>query len=73
MNKLFSFFLLVFLVSCSQEPKVYEGPFLIKEGVKYDQRTDQTLTGVVMDFYENGQLLFKENYVDGLLDLAAAP
>ena len=34
MKQLLSIFCLVLLVSCSQEPKVYEGPFLLKEGAK---------------------------------------
>ena len=47
---------LVLLVSCSQEPEVVTGPFVFKNGITYDQTTNEPITGIVEEFYENGQL-----------------
>tara|TARA_B110000259_G_C13916217_1_gene362965 strand:- start:183 stop:605 length:423 start_codon:yes stop_codon:yes gene_type:complete len=59
---------LVLLVSCSQEPEVVTGPFVFKNGITYDQTTNEPITGIVEKFYENGQLKVREYYKDGKED-----
>ena len=49
--------------SYSQE--VVTGPFLIRDGLTYHQDTNELVTGIIEDFYENGQLKSRENYIDG--------
>ena len=59
---------LVLLVSCSQEPEVVTGPFVFKNGITYDQTTNEPITGIVEKFYENGQLKVRQYYKDGKED-----
>ena len=49
----------------SQEPEVLTGPFLIRDGITYDQNTNEPVTGIVEEFDEGGQLLSRGNYIDG--------
>ena len=67
MKKILTILCLVLLSSCSQEPEVFTGPFVTRDGVKYDQNTNEPVTGIEETFHENGQLLEKSNYVDGEL------
>jgi cytochrome c biogenesis protein CcmG/thiol:disulfide interchange protein DsbE len=68
---------LVLLSSCSQEVptevtpqplEVVTGPFLIRDGIRYHQDTNELVTGIVEEFHENGQLRDKSNFKDGVLD-----
>jgi antitoxin component YwqK of YwqJK toxin-antitoxin module len=68
MKKIITILCLVLLSSCSQEPEVFTGPFVTRDGVKYDQNTNEPVTGIEVVFHENGQLFIKENYIDGELD-----
>ena len=65
MKKLLTILCLVLLSSCSQEPEVITGPFVFKNGITYDQTTNEPITGIVESFHDNGQLERRRNYVDG--------
>ena len=65
MKKILTILCLAFLSSCSQEPEVFTGPFVTRDGVKYDQNTNEPVTGIEETFYENGQLLGRVNYKEG--------
>ena len=62
MKRLLTILCLLILTSCSEEPEILQGPFLIKEGIKYDQKTDKPITGAVIELYESNQYRFKHNY-----------
>ena len=53
------------LSACSQEPEVFTGPFITRDGVIYDQNTNEPLTGIVEELNENGQLEQRTTYRDG--------
>ena len=70
MNRLLIILSLVLLSSCSQEVpietptevtpqplEVVTGPFLVRDGITYDQKTNEPVTGIVEKFHENGQLV----------------
>ena len=65
MKTIFTFIFLVLLSSCSREPEVVTGPFVTREGVIYDQNNNEPVTGVIVEFHENGQLSSRANYIDG--------
>ena len=69
MKKLLTILCLLILVSCSEEPppepKVLEGPFLVRDGITYDQKTNKPITGNTEIFHENGKLKQKGNYKNG--------
>ena len=52
--------------SYSQE--VVTGPFLIRDGIYYHQDTNELVTGIVEEFYNDGQLERRENRIDGKRD-----
>jgi antitoxin component YwqK of YwqJK toxin-antitoxin module len=62
--RLLTILCLVLLVSCSQEPPL----LLVRDGITYDQKTNEPVTGIVEKFYENGQLKWRTNFKDGKLD-----
>jgi len=68
MQKILSILCLVLLSSCSQEPEVFTGPFVTRDGVKYDQNTNEPVNGIEKSFDENGQLRVRANYIDGKQD-----
>ena len=68
MKQLLTVLCLVLLSSCSQESEVVTGPFVFKDGIRYDQKTSEPVTGIVEKFYDNGQLEEKGNYKDGERD-----
>ena len=70
MKQLLTILSLVLLVSCSKEVpietptevtpqplEVVTGPFLVRDGITYHQDTNELVTGIVDEFYENGQLV----------------
>ena len=65
MSKLFSTFLLVFLVSCTQEPEVFTGPLPLKDGITYHQNMNKPVTGIVESYYENGNLFQRTIFIEG--------
>lgn len=56
----------ILLIACSSELDVVSGPFVIKEGVTYDQSTNKPITGVIQEFYDDGQLKISATYRDGI-------
>ncbi len=74
-SKPFSNLRLLGLVLCglvlspySYSQEVVTGPFLIRDGITYDQNTNEPFTGIVEEFHDNGQLEMRENFIDGELD-----
>ena len=67
MKKLLTILCLVMVASCSQEPEILTGPFLIRDGIKYDQKTNKPIEGITQKFYENGQLNEQAHYKNGQL------
>ena len=74
MKRLLTILCLVLLVSCSNEVptevtpqplEVVTGPFLVRDGITYDQNTNEPFTGIVEEFHENGQLMGRGNFIDG--------
>ena len=69
MKILLTILCLLILVSFSEEPppepEVLEGPFLIRDGITHDQKTNKPITGNSETFHENGQLKQKGNYKNG--------
>lgn len=67
---IFSFLFIALFLSqgVAQQSQVITGPFLVREGVTFDQNTDEPITGVVQTYYEHGQLATIENYKDGRRD-----
>ena len=61
MKRLLTILCLVLLVSCSQEPPL----LIIRDGITYDQNTNEPVTGIVETFHENGQLEFRGTVIDG--------
>ena len=49
----------------SQSPEVITGPVLIRDGITYHQDTNELVTGIVEEFYDNGQLRWRTNFIDG--------
>ena len=68
MRTILTILCLVLLSSCSQESEVVTGPFLIRDGVTFDQNTNTRVTGIIEDYHENGQLSTRSNYTDGERD-----
>ena len=65
MNKIITILSLILLISCSQEPEVFTGPFVIRDGIKFDQKTNEPVNGIVEEFHVYGQLSERSNYIDG--------
>lgn len=60
---------LVFLlltISCSQEDKIFTGPFLIKDGVTYDQDTNKPVTGIALLTSKHGRPESRTTFKDGI-------
>ena len=68
MKQLLTILCLVLLVSCSQEPEVFTGPFITRDDITYHQNTNEPVTGIVEEFHSNGQLQYRRNYKDGKED-----
>jgi hypothetical protein len=58
----------IFLLAtaCAEEPEVFSGPYLTKDGVLFDQETNQAITGIVLRHYDGGELIAKTEYLSGL-------
>jgi antitoxin component YwqK of YwqJK toxin-antitoxin module len=46
---------LLLIISCSQEDEVFTGPFLIKDGVTYDQDTNEPINGIALSTFGDDQ------------------
>ena len=58
----------IFLLAtaCAEEPEVFSGPYLTRDGVLFDQETNQAITGIVLRHYDGGELIAKTEYLSGL-------
>ena len=58
----------IFLLAtaCAEEPEVFSGPYLTRDGVLFDQETNQAITGIVLRHYDSGELMAKTEYLSGL-------
>lgn len=54
------------LASCERNPATHSGPFLIRDGVTYDQKTNEPVTGIIADYYDSGELAEKIALVSGI-------
>ena len=61
---LIAMFLLV--TACAEEPEVFSGPYLTRDGVLFDQETNQPITGIALRHYDSGELMAKTEYLSGL-------
>jgi len=68
MKKILTILCLVLLSVHSYSQDVVTGPFLIRDGITYHQDTNEPVTGIVEEFWDNGQLQFRQNYRDGERD-----
>ena len=66
--RLLTILCLVLLSVHSYSQEVVTGPFLIIDGITYDQNTNEPVTGIVESFHGNGQLSSRGNFVDGEQD-----
>ena len=66
--RLITILCLVLLSVHSYSQEVVTGPFLIRDGVTYDQNTNELFTGIVEEFHDNGQLSTRGNFIDGERD-----
>jgi antitoxin component YwqK of YwqJK toxin-antitoxin module len=51
-----------------QPLEVITGSFLVRYGITYDQNTNEPVTGIVEEFYDDGQLKSRGTYIDGRKD-----
>jgi len=65
MKRLLTILCLVLLSVHSYSQEVVTGPFLIRDGIRYHQDTNELVTGIVEGFHENGQLQYRGNWRDG--------
>ena len=56
----------IFLTACSNEPEVFSGPYLTRDGILYSQETNLAITGVALRHFESGELLSQTYYLNGL-------
>jgi antitoxin component YwqK of YwqJK toxin-antitoxin module len=56
----------ILLTSCSNEPEVFSGPYLTRDGILYNQETNLAITGVALLHYESGGLMAQTFYLNGL-------
>ena len=68
MNKLLTILCLILLSVHSYSQDVVTGHILVRDGIRYHQDTNEPVTGIVEEFYEDGQLLSRKNYIDGKED-----
>ena len=54
------------LIACSPKPDVFIGPIIVKDGIRYDQETNQPITGIHYSYAtENGQVLTEQTFKNG--------
>ncbi len=66
--RLLTILCLVLLSVHSYSQEVVTGPFLIIDGITYDQNTNEPVTGIVESFHGNGQLSSRGNFIYGKRD-----
>lgn len=62
----FNIILISLTSACTNEKKIFTGPFLIIDGVKYDQKSNSPVTGVIENYHDSGALKLRTHYRDGL-------
>ena len=67
MNKILIILSLVLLASCSPK-EVPPSDLVERQGIQYEVNSQTPFTGIVVDYYENGQLWTKVNGKDGKED-----
>ena len=65
MKKLLTILCLVLLVSCSNE--VPSDKLVERQGIKYKINSTTPFTGSSLSYNKNGQLLWRQNYKNGIL------
>ena len=55
----------ILLTGCSKESEVLSGPFLIQDRITIYQSSGEPVTGIIEDFYANGQMEQQVTYRDG--------
>ena len=45
--------------------KKLTGPFLVRDGITYDQESNQPITGIALKYFEGGQLKYKAYFKGG--------
>ena len=69
MKKLLAILYLVLLSVHSYSQGVIPGVETVtRDGLVYHQLSTEPLTGTVVSFYDNGQLLSRGNWIDGVLE-----
>ena len=63
MKKLLILTMLVAIGGCSKE--VPREQIVMRNGLAYEVNSQTPFTGIAVDYYENGQLEYKENFKDG--------
>jgi hypothetical protein len=64
MKRLLTILCLVLLSVHSYSQDVVTGPFLIRDGITHDQNTNEPITGIVEEFYENDKLQYRANLIE---------
>ena len=62
MKRLFTILCLVFLSPYSDSEEISLDQLLDRDGIYYETSANTPFTGSVEDYYDNGQLEYKENY-----------
>ena len=60
--------LCIFLLSACAPSEVPSDKILERNGIKYEINSQTPFTGVVTEYWENGQLMFKTTFKDGELN-----
>ena len=68
MKQLLTILGLVLLSSYSYSKEVLLDQLVERDGMYYEVNSTTPFTGSVEDYYDNGQLEYKENYKNGILD-----
>ena len=69
MKKLYPILCLLILIACSQEDSVNKtvirDDITYQDDLTYHKQSDEPLTGIAVWFHENGELRWKQNFLDG--------
>ena len=69
MKKLYPILCLLILIACSQEDSVNKTvireDLTYQDDLTYHKQSDEPLTGIAVWFHENGELRWKQNFING--------
>ena len=68
MKQLPTILCLLILSSYSHSEGISPDQLVKKDSIYYEVNSNTPFTGSVMEYYENGQLKFRENYKNGIVD-----